>query len=209
MMRKLVALGSGVGLVVVLSVAMPAKAYEPSGGCWSGITVPIVAGEAGVPLWLTVTMSSPSLGGLGVGLCYATGPEGSSKIAGGQAFVGLGPRLDHGLGPAVVAGNDSDENAAVQADTFAFARPAVFADPGWTYAEQALVFTHTFILCFNEDCDLSTLGSVGETGVVVGTLSPQPNFPMGGYTLSSLCVYIDGEQFSPWCNTVIDLPPGL
>lgn len=159
-------------LVGVLAVSpfAPARA-NPSGLCtdaWPQFSVQLVSGDFGVPLWLGFE-SGVFDGQPGhVGLCYGTAAPGDAKAAGGHTAVTVLPTSN---GANVNAYNASDANAANQNNVSATALPTYSLSPGGTGGGQALTVAIPFTFC-SGPCQPSTQPLDGQSGVIVGTVSP-------------------------------------
>ncbi|HZI39759.1 MAG TPA: hypothetical protein VFF24_15745 [Acidimicrobiia bacterium] len=191
------------GGLLALSPLAPAKAAsEVCTDNWPSVSVQLVSGTLGLPLWLGV--ESGVLDGQPghVGLCYGTGAPGDSKTAGGHASVSVLPSTS---GSTVDVHNWSDSNAAIGANVAVVSQPTYTVSPGGAGGGQALTFTIPVAICAGP-CHPGTQPLDGTNGVIVGTISPTSP-PSGGtsasYRVTNLCVKVDGATVLGNCDAVV------
>ena len=185
---------------LAFSPTTPAKAWsENCADGWPGITMQVVSGDFGLPLWLG--FENYALNGQpGVtAVCYGTGAPGDSKAAGGLTSVAVVPWSN---GVSIGANNYSDGNAAVQANVSAYAWPTYYYSTGGTGGGQSLTFTMPVGICPGP-CHPSIQLTDGQTGILVGTVSQVPPGSGGtsaAYRVDNLCVKVDGVTVLGNCD---------
>jgi hypothetical protein len=186
------------GGLLALSPFAPARA--DSGTCYDGNNseVHLVSGTFGLPLWV----SAETYGTSGMSLCYGTAAPGSPMLAGGSVgFITYPSPI-----PVVSGGIDSDESAAMQAEAVATLQPQYRVRTG--SGGQEVTFAIPFSLCTEGVCyPPGHPSEVGTTGVIVGTITQTPTSPGGtsaAYSVTSLCVRVDGTDVLGSCGSRID-----
>jgi hypothetical protein len=191
------------GLFAVSSLA-PATADSPSGYCSDPYESPRVQlfdehNNFGLPLWLGIESGAqqgpPGL----VRLCYGTGAPGDSKTAGGVVGVIVQPWSN---GVSIDGGSGSDSNAAIQANVSAYAWPTYSLSPGGANGGQSFSFWIPVGVC-SGPCQPSIQPADQPSGLIVGTIQQTPPPPGGtsaAYTLTSLCLKVDGATVAGNCN---------
>lgn len=189
------------GGLLAVAPFTPASAWsEACTDAWPQVSVQLVSGDFGLPLWLGV--ESGVLDGQPghVGLCYGTGAPGDSKTAGGFAQVTVIPWSN---GVSVGFANSSDANAANQNNVSGYAWPTYSLSPGDTSGGQALTFWVPFAVC-SGPCQPGTQPADGPTGVIVGTIQQTPPPPGGtsaAYKVTGLCLKVDGNTVAGSCDS--------
>ncbi len=194
--RLLVVL-SLLGGLFALSPLAPAKA--DSGWCSDGypspITVQLVSGDFGLPLWLG--FESYALNGEpgNVLLCYGTGAPGDAKTAGGHTAVRVVPTSS---GADAKVENKSDPNSANQTPVQAAATPTYTVKPGLLGGQQ-LTVTIPVTFC-SGPCQPTTQPADAQTGVVIGTLTRDQS-TVAVYRVEALCLMVDGATVAGNCSS--------
>jgi hypothetical protein len=185
------------GVALAATPFAPAKA--DSGWCSDGwpspITMQLVSGDFGLPLWLG--FESYALNGEpgNVLLCYGTGAPGDDKTAGGYTAVRVVPTSN---GADAKAENTSDQNSANKTPVKANTTPTYTVKPGLLGGQQ-LTVTIPFTVC-SGPCQPGTQPADGQTGVVIGTLTrDQSTFAV--YQVDALCLQVDGTTLAGNCSS--------
>jgi hypothetical protein len=196
------------GGLLALSPFAPAKATT-SGNCtdsWPSLSVQLVSGDFGLPLWLGFESGAFDGRPDHAGVCYGTGAPGDGKTAGGFAEFYA---LQQPNGVSVNLRNTSDPNAANQVNASANASPTYSVSPGGTGGGQALTFTIPVTVC-SGPCQPTNQPLDGTNGVVVGRIVQTPS---GGtsaaYRVDNLCVQVDGTTVLGRCDGVVLADTGV
>jgi len=196
--RPLIVLLLAVALTALVPVAH-ASATDYSGSCDNGIgtvEVQLLSGDFGLPVWLGVQVGT----GTSLYVCYATGAPDSTKTTGGMLRVWPGYGDD-----GVYVRNYSDDTAAVKANFTTYVNPVYAVTPGGTSGGQSITFSIPFAVC--SGVCYTPSGGLQTTGLIVGALSQRsaPGGVSAAYTVSSLCLYVNGIPVTN-CGTTVTLP---
>lgn len=187
--------------LLAFSPFAPARAWsEVCTNDWPGVSVQLVEGDFGLPLWLAVESGVMDGEPGHVGLCHGTGAPADNKTAGGHTYVKVVPTSD---GATVRANSWSDPNAANQVNVSSQATPTYSLSTGGTSGGQALTFKVPVVVC-SGPCQPGTQPADGTNGLIVGTVRQTPAPSSGtsaAYGITGLCVKVDGTTVLGSCDS--------